>query len=122
MKSIVVWFEIPVVDMERAKTFYEKLTGLTLTLTDMGESLMAMFPMEGYANGGALMKHEQSKPSCDGVTIYLDAGDDLQPMLDRVEPAGGKIVVPKTHICEEYGWFAIFTDTEGNSIGLWSPK
>jgi hypothetical protein len=61
------------------------------------------------------------KPSADsGVTIWLNAGDDLQVALDRVEAAGGQILQPKTPISEEYGHMAMILDTEGNRIGLHS--
>jgi predicted enzyme related to lactoylglutathione lyase len=56
------------------------------------------------------------------VAIYLNGGDDLSVMLGRVEPAGGKVIFPKTLISEDNGFFAIFADTEGNAVGLWSKK
>jgi uncharacterized protein len=40
--------------------------------------------------------------------------------MDKVEAAGGKIMVPKTMISEEYGYMAVFVDTEGNRIALHS--
>jgi hypothetical protein len=54
--------------------------------------------------------------------VYLNAGEDVNESLERVEPAGGKIVVPKTKITDEYGYFALFQDTEGNLVGLHSMK
>ena len=64
------------------------------------------------------------KPSpTDGPLIYLNANPDVQNVLDKIEAAGGKIVVPKTEISPEYGHMAVFTDTEGNRIALHSiPK
>ena len=43
----------------------------------------------------------------------------LQAMLDRVEEAGGSIVLPKTSIGDN-GWMAYIMDSEGNKIGLHS--
>ena len=40
--------------------------------------------------------------------------------MNRVEAAGGKIMVPKTQISPDYGYMAVFIDTEGNRIGLHS--
>jgi predicted enzyme related to lactoylglutathione lyase len=64
------------------------------------------------------------KPSgTDGVLIYLNGNPDVQNVLDKVEKAGGKIMVPKTEISPEYGFMGVFLDTEGNRIGLHSiPK
>ena len=43
----VNWFEIPVKDMKRAKSFYEKVFGWELSLNKVGSSEMAWFPMNG---------------------------------------------------------------------------
>jgi predicted enzyme related to lactoylglutathione lyase len=61
------------------------------------------------------------KPSAtDGPLVYLNGNPDLQNVLDKVEAAGGKIMVPKTVISPEYGSMAVFIDTEGNRIALHS--
>jgi uncharacterized protein len=46
----------------------------------------------------------------------LNGGSDLQTVLDKVEPNDGKIIVPKTQISQEMGYFGIFIDSEGNKI------
>ena len=122
MKNLAVWFEIPVNDMERAKAFYEKVFELPIQVQKFDEAEMGFFPMEGWSNTGALTKHPQMTPSPDGVVLYLDGGEDLQPVQDRVEPAGGKVIIPKMKLPEDFGFMAMFFDTEGNKIGLWSPK
>ena len=61
------------------------------------------------------------KPSStEGPLIYLNGNPDVQLILDKIENAGGKILVPKTQISPEYGYMAIFLDTEGNRIALHS--
>jgi hypothetical protein len=64
------------------------------------------------------------KPSAtEGPLIYLNANPDVQQVLDKVEGAGGKILVPKTEISPEYGHMAVILDTEGNRIAMHSvPK
>jgi predicted enzyme related to lactoylglutathione lyase len=49
------------------------------------------------------------------VTFYLEV-DDLQAYLDRVEQAGGKVVVPVTELAMVT--FAQFADPQGNVVGL----
>jgi predicted enzyme related to lactoylglutathione lyase len=81
---------------------------------------MVTFPMEmgsGKANG-ALVQHEMYTPSDKGVAIYLNANPNIQDVIDRIEPAGGKIVIPKTQISPEVGYMAFFMDTEGNRLAL----
>ncbi len=81
-----------------------------------------MFPAKPGEATGAIMAREGLTPGPGGTTIYLKAGNDLAAALARVEPAGGKVVFPKTFIKEGFGYFAIMIDSEGNSVGLHSPN
>jgi len=56
----------------------------------------------------------------DGPLVYLNANPDVRIVLDRIEAASRKIVVPKTEISPEYGHMAVFTDTKGNRVALHS--
>jgi predicted enzyme related to lactoylglutathione lyase len=53
-----------------------------------------------------------------GSVIYLNANPSIQEVIDRIEPAGGKILMPKTHISEDVGFMSFFADTEGNRMAL----
>ncbi len=120
MKNTINWFEIPVADMDRALAFYSSLFDTKLELMQgMPDVTMAMLPADEEGVGGAIVKHAQMKPSADGTHVYINGGDDLAPMLGRVEPAGGKVIMPKTSIGEN-GYMALITDTEGNTVGLHS--
>jgi predicted enzyme related to lactoylglutathione lyase len=114
------WFEIPVTDFPRAQAFYEKVLGKPITPMTMGPTTMGMLSDNPEAVGGALVQGEGSTPSQQGTMVYLNGGDDLAPMLARVESAGGTIAVPKTDIGSGFGFFAHFIDTEGNKVGLHS--
>jgi uncharacterized protein len=124
MKHAISWFEIPTTDLERAQKFYEAVFQMNMAALDLDNIKMRMFPinnpMEGV--GGALVKTDKFHvPSAtDGPLIYLNANPDVQAFLDRIEQAGGKVIVPKTQISEEYGYMAVFVDTEGNRIALHS--
>lgn len=121
MANAVNWFEIPVTDMHRAVIFYSTILGVSLEAGPASEGyMMATFPAEGGV-GGALLSGEGYVPSANGTTVYLNGGADLSQVLDRVEAAGGKALVPKTDIGEN-GFFAFFLDTEGNKIGLHSME
>ncbi len=88
----------------------------------MGPMQMAMFPYdEGAPVGGALTYMPGGQqPGGSGSIVYLFAGDDLNIALARVEPSGGGIIVAKTLITPEIGYFAVFRDSEGNHVGLYS--
>jgi len=122
MKSHISIFEIPATDISRAVNFYESILGVNIEKMEMPGMEMGIFPYEDQMVTGVIMKGEGFKPSADGVTIYLNAGDNLQPILDKVEKNGGKILLPKTAHADESGFFALFLDSEGNRLGLNSPN
>lgn len=124
MNSAAVWFEVPVSKLQRAKKFYESLFNVEMIDIEMGDGLkMSMFPVDEGGVGGALCEHpEFYHPSHKGSMIYFNGGPDLQEVLSRVEPGGGKILQPKKKINDEYGYMAIFEDTEGNRLALHSMK
>ncbi len=124
MNNAISWFEIPATDLGRAQKFYETIFGIELNPLDMENIKMRMFPLDDMMTqvGGALVDSGGfHKPSAtDGPLIYLNGNPDVQNVLDKVEAAGGKIFMPKTQISPEYGYMAVFIDTEGNRIGLHS--
>jgi uncharacterized protein len=124
MNNAISWFEIPTADIDRAATFYETIFGIKLNPLDLPNIKMRMFPLDDMMTqvGGALVKSDGfHKPSAtDGPLVYLNGNPDLQNVLDKVEAAGRKIMVPKTLISPEYGSMAVFIDTEGNRIALHS--
>jgi uncharacterized protein len=124
MNNAISWFEIPTADIERAATFYETIFNIKLNPLDLPNIKMRMFPLNDMMTqvGGALVKSDGfHKPSAtDGPLVYLNGNPDLQNVLDKVEAAGGKIMVPKTEISPEYGCMAVFIDTEGNRMALHS--
>jgi hypothetical protein len=124
MNNAISWFEIPTTDINRAQKFYETIFGFTMIPMEMPNIKMRMFPLDDIMNGigGALVDSGGfHKPSMtEGPLLYLNANPDVQIILDKVEAAGGKILVPKTEISPEYGTMAVFFDTEGNRIALHS--
>jgi len=123
-KNAISWFEIPTIDLDRAQRFYETIFATSLIPLDLQNLRMRMFPIENQMSGiGGALCHNKDfyKPSStDGPLIYLNGNPDVQNVLDRVEAAGGKILVPKTQISPEYGYMAVILDTEGNRIALHS--
>ena len=116
----ISWFEIPSLDFARAKTFYEAVLGRPIETMTMGPSTMGFLSTSPEAIGGAIVHGDGTAPSKSGTLVYLNGGDDLAPMLAKVEGAGGSVAVPKTDIGSGFGFFAHFIDTEGNRVGLHS--
>ncbi|MNE23449.1 Glyoxalase-like domain protein [compost metagenome] len=116
------WFEIPVTDSARAKKFYESILDISMDSQNMMGMEMTFFPfdMEDGSGkvSGALVKSDMHKPGMDGAVIYLNANPTIQTVVDKIESAGGKILMPKTKIDDNIGYMAFFVDTEGNRMAL----
>ncbi len=121
-RNALNWFEIPANDFQRAKKFYETVLDVPIHASKMGEIEMAFLPADEGKVGGAVVHHQMMKPGADGSMVYLNANPDLGPYLDRIAKAGGKVVVPKTQVTPEIGYFAVFIDSEGNKVALHSQS
>jgi predicted enzyme related to lactoylglutathione lyase len=122
MNNVVSIVEIPVTDLARASQFYQNILNVSIEKVEMGETQMGVIPNDIGTVNVVLVKGSDYTPTTDGAVIYLNAGKDLQPMLEKVEKSGGQVIVPKTEISAEMGFFALFIDTEGNKLGLHSAN
>lgn len=122
MTHSISWFEIPTNDLARAQQFYETILGLELIPMDMPGIQMRMFPVpdQTYISGALTYAPDFYEPQANGTLVYLNANPDVQHVLDRVEAAGGKIIVPKTEISPDIGFMAVIHDTEGNRVAFHS--
>ncbi|MBI1933401.1 MAG: VOC family protein [Ignavibacteriales bacterium] len=122
MTNAINWFEIPVADFTRAKKFYETILGTEIIEMPFPGGKYGMLPADMQNGvGGGLAQGEGFEPSEKGTIVYLNGGEDLNLSLNKVEQAGGKIIIPKTSIGEN-GFMAHFIDTEGNRVALHSMK
>jgi uncharacterized protein len=114
----VVYFEIPVMDIDRAITFYKSVFNFTFEKEVIDKNEMALFPFTDKHTGisGALAKGEIYKPTKDGVVIYFNK-ENIDATLKLVIKLGGKILYPKTSN-GDLGFVAEFEDSEGNRIAL----
>jgi len=122
IKNAVSWFEIPAADFERAKEFYETIFDYEMHTMEVGPVTLGYLPYDPGAGGigGAIAAGEGYAPTLAGALIYLNGGADLSVVLDRIEEAGGEVVMSKNLISEDVGYMALFVDTEGNSVALHS--
>lgn len=121
MSSYISMFEIPATDISRAVNFYQAVLDTKIEKMNVEGMQMGILPYEGQMVTGVIIQADGYKPSANGITIYLNAGDNLQVALDKVEKNGGKIITPKTAHADGSGYFAMFLDSEGNKMALNSP-
>jgi uncharacterized protein len=114
----VVYFEIPVSDMERAITFYTAVFNFDFEKTMIDGNEMAYFPFFENADGitGALAKGASYKPTKNGTLVYFRT-ENIAETLKLVLQNGGKILFPETSN-GDLGSVAEFEDCEGNRIAL----
>ena len=118
MAHAINWFEIPVSDIHRAARFYGAVLAAEMAVHEFMGKRRALLPFKDGI-GGSLVQGAGYVPGKDGALLYLNGGEDLDVVLRRVEHAGGRVLQHKMSI-GEYGFIALFIDTEGNRIGLHS--
>jgi len=119
-ENTINWFEIPVLNFERAKAFYETIFDYQLQEQTIGGYKMGFFPVEKGGVGGAICQGTDYQPSNQGLRVYFACGKDLTPVMEKIDGAGGKVLMPKTEIAPDIGFFCFFEDTEGNQLALHS--
>ena len=121
MANTIVWADIPVTDMDRARAFYAAVLEAEIPLMDGANGDVALLPMEQGQTSGDLVRSDNQKPGLTGCTIYLDSKGDPEGMLERVVAAGGKVLMPVTSMGDMVGFIGFFEDCEGNRIGVHKP-
>ena len=116
--NAMVWFEIPVTDMKRAKSFYDAVLKTSLQEDNTGPNPMAMFPVKDMKTGLAGHIYPGEPAAGKGNTVHLLAPEPLEEALARVGDSGGKVL--SDIIALPAGRFAYCADPDGNSIGLFT--
>lgn len=116
--SVVVWFEIPVANLERAVHFYDAALGVELRREQFGPDAIAIFPYERPAISGCLQQVAGHRGDGQGARIFLNCDGKLDAVLDRIVQAGGAVTAEKTALPPGMGWVAEMRDLDGNRIGL----
>lgn len=117
-KNTCVWFEIPCTDLDRSKSFYETVLGITMTRSDDAVNPMVAFSSMGDPGVSGHLYPGTPSPENTGISVHLAVSDALEAAMERVSAAGGKVVSPIIDI--PFGRFVYITDPDGNSVGLFN--
>lgn len=125
MGNAINWFEIPATNFERAVGFYTTILGTPLRVGEFHGVAHAFFPADEAGVAGAIIAGPvvpggDARVGSSGPIIYLNAGDQIDAIIGRVEAAGGSITAPVTPIPPQ-GALAIIIDSEGNRVGFHAP-
>ena len=118
MGQPVAFFEVVSPEPQRAQKFYGELFGWQISTSPGLDGYALVDTGAGEAAVGGGIGPSQA-PGDTGVKVYMQV-DDLDAYLARAEELGGTPLVPPTDLPGEYGRFAIFTDPDGNPVGLWA--
>lgn len=109
----ITHIDIPVDDIPRATAFYSSLFGWKIE-EPPGFEGYPMWQAPNAVSGGGLAPRE------DGFTAprsYVEV-DSIDESLAQAAALGGTVVMGKTQISPT-SWWAVFEDTEGNTLGLY---
>ena len=120
IKNTCVWFEMPVTDMERAKTFYSAVLEGELVDEEGGPNPMAMFPMASEKSVGGHIYPGKPAAKGEGATVHLAVNSTVEAAIERVIKAGGEVVSPVIEIDKMR--FAYCIDLDGNSFGVFQAQ
>ena len=116
----VVWFDLPVVELDRAIDFYQNVLAIEVSKEKYETFEFAVLEHD-EGNGGCLVPGKKPGDVSDGILIYLNVNHRLQDAVTQVDKFGGKIIEP-IHPIGPHGFRAIVHDSEGNRIVLHSES
>lgn len=112
----VVWFDLPVADLDRASRFYQGVLGCGVHAEDAdGFRFSVIEHQEG--NGGCLIPNAKEVTADRGPLLYFNVEGRLRAAIAQVRQQGGS-VLQDAHPIAPYGWRAVVIDSEGNRIAL----
>lgn len=130
----IIWFEIPVENLDRAIRFYSTMLATTIEKQMLLDKPYGIFKRENTGIGGVLVKKENTQPGS-GVILFFYV-NVLSDAIEAACSAGGKLITPKTLIKQtdekgnrtiaqnlidnQIGYYAELIDSEGNRISLYS--
>jgi len=116
----LVWAEIPVTDMAKAKAFYAAVLKGDLVENSDGPNPVAFLPYDGGDAASGHLYPGKPAPRGTGPTVHLAVADDLDSTMERIRSNGGEVVSDVVSIPSGDFFYAL--DPDGNSIGFFKMK
>ena len=116
MNDRVVWFDLPVADLERASRFYGAVLAIKVEQANAGGFKFAVLEHGPDGNGGCLVP---GKASAEGILVYMNVDGRIRDAVKQAEKLGGRVMEKVTGI-GPHGFRAVVIDSEGNRVALHS--
>lgn len=121
MKNNIIWFDVPVIDLDRAIRFYSAVLASPVAKEQTGSIPIGVLPTPDGQKMGCLVTGNQARPSLDGVMIWFDVDGRLGDAVMAATENGGEIL-GDIHAIGGFGFRAEVKDSEGNRIALYSSS
>jgi hypothetical protein len=115
----VVWFDLPVADLDRAAAFYRAVLGVRVDKQQFEQFKFCVVEHD-VGNGGCLVL-EPDHVTQAGILVYMNVDGRIRDAMAKVRANGGK-VLQDVHAIGPHGFRAIVLDSEGNRIALHSES
>lgn len=116
----VVWFDLPVADLDRAVRFYAAVLAIKVSKESFDNVSFGLFE-HGQGNGGCLVPNAGEVSATQGVLVYFNVDGRIRDAVEKTESHGGRVVQP-IHAIGPHGFRAIVIDSEGNRIVVHSQS
>jgi len=116
----VVWFDLPVADLERASRFYAAVLGIPVNPAKAGNVNFAVLEHAADGNGGCLIPNAK-EVSAAGILVYLNVEGRIRDAVAQTQKHGGRVLKAIESI-GPHGFRAIVLDSEGNRVALHSSS
>ncbi len=114
-KHPIVHVEISTTDHQKSAEFYSKVFDWKVQHIDAMN--YSTFSTGDDQLAGGFNPAPQNMP-IGSTSVYIGT-DDIEASLAEIEANGGKTLMPKNEI-PGMGWFALFQDPAGNTLGLYT--
>lgn len=116
MLNTVNHVEIPVLELKKAKEFYEAIFEWKVDL-----EAMPNYGLVDHKDSASIGIFVVEKIPDHGVNVVFEV-EDIDQTLEEIKKAGGKVKREKFEIAPEVGYSAQFQDCFGNEFGLFSRE
>ena len=113
-----VWFDIPIVDLERTTTFDAQVLNVKAGRASLEDTPFSVFE-HADGNGGRLVPKAGEVAADKGILLSVNAHGRLRDAVEKVQSHGGSIIADVPSL-GPHGFRTLIIDSEENGLALHS--